>query len=155
MPYRHDPQQAGRHPFELFTLYLALLTALPTVLGVVPQPGTMRAVLPGFVVAIWAWILLVGSIVTLAGIYWKDRGTGLITEQLGLALVGASTLLYAGVLLAVAGEPAVITGAILGGFGASCLLRYYQIQQTVDRVHSTVKAIHGPDGHDRRKEPRP
>lgn len=137
MPYRVDATMAGRHPFELFTLYLALLTSLPTVLGIFPEPGTIRALLPVVVVAAWSWVLFLGSAITLVGIYWRERGLGLILEQLGLAGVGLASAIYAGALLWVAGEPAIITGAIIGGFAVSCFRRYFQIQET---VNSAVQA---------------
>lgn len=144
-PYRVDARMAGRHPFELFTIYLAIVTSIPTVLGIVPQPGTLRTVMPPWMSAGWAWTLLVGSLLTLVGIYWKDRILGLIGEQLGLALVGVASVAYAICVVYVAGADAVITASLIGGFGASCLRRYFQIQQTLNAVHEAERRRHHPD----------
>jgi len=135
MPYRSDPLQAGRHPFELFTLYLALLTGLPTVLGVIPPPGTVQEALPDIVQTAWAWVLFLGALTAIAGVYWKDRATGLIAEQLGLAFAGVASLAYTGCALWVAGIEAAVPAALVAGFGVSCIRRYFDIQQTLDATH--------------------
>lgn len=141
MPYRSDPMQAGRHPFELFTLLLALLTGLPTVLGAIPRPGTIEDALPNLVPLVWSWVLFLGALCALVGIYWWDRATGLILEQLGLAFVGLASIVYAGCLVwettdAVdLRQDALIAAAIVFGFGASCVRRYFQIQQTLDATY--------------------
>lgn len=141
MPYRSDPMQAGRHPFELFTLFLALLTGLPTVLGAIPRPGTIEEALPDVIPVIWSWVLLLGAACALIGIYWRDRATGLILEQLGLAFVGLASIVYSA---SIAWETtdavdlrqdALIAAAVMLGFGTSCVRRYFQIQQTLDATY--------------------
>ena len=143
MPYRSDPMQAGRHPFELFTLFLALLTGLPTVLGAIPRPGTIEEALPDVIPVIWSWVLFLGAACALIGIYWRDRATGLIFEQLGLAFVGLASIVYsASIAWETTGgghvslrQDALIGAAIMLGFGTSCVCRYFQIQQTLDATH--------------------
>jgi hypothetical protein len=141
-PYRVDARLSGRHPFEIFALYLAFLTSLPIVLGITPQPGSIRSALPPWLSFTWATVLLAGSGVAIFGIYWRERATGLICEQLGLALVGVGSLIYCACVLYVVGAGAGFTVAIVGGFGISCLRRYWQIQSVLDDVHEVEKRFH-------------
>jgi len=141
-PYRVDARLSGRHPFEIFVLYLAFLTALPTMLGIAPAPGSVREALPTWVTIGWAAALCLGSGVALFGVYWKERATGLICEQLGLAMVGVASLVYCFCVLYVIGPDSMIAVAIVGGFGISCLRRYWQIQHILDQVHEAEKRFH-------------
>lgn len=132
MPYRADARLAGRHPFEVFTLYLAFLTGLPTVLDLAPRPGSVDAELPLAVAVGWSFVLTLGAMLALMGIYWKDRITGLIMEQLGIGFVGVAAAIYVGTALYAIGWAAAIPGAVLGGFALSCGWRYRQIQRTLN-----------------------
>lgn len=138
-PYRVDARLSGRHPFEIYILYLALLTALPTLLGVTPRPGSINYLMPGWMAVGWSAFLAGGAALTLLGIYWRERATGLIMEQLGLALVGVMSVAYAVCVLYVTGLDSGVGAAIVGGFGVSCLRRYWQIQQVLDSVHEVEK----------------
>lgn len=131
-PYRVDARMAGRHPFEIYGLFLALITSMPILLGIAPKPGTIREAMPGWLGVIWAASLAIGSLLALVGIYWRNRATGLLLEQVGLAAAGAACVVYGGVVLYVAGQDALISAALVGGFGAACLRRYFQIQEVVD-----------------------
>lgn len=135
MPYRVDDRMAGRHPFELFTLYLAVLVALPTVLGLIPEPGSIRALMLAWMSWGWSAILLVGSAVAIAGVYWKERVTGLILEQLGLAGVGVGAAAYAVAVVYVVGTDGLFAAAFCVGFAVACVRRYFHIQQTLDATH--------------------
>lgn len=134
-PYRVDARLSGRHPFELYILYLAFVSSLPILFGLAPAPGSVREALPTIVSTVWALILAGGSLAALVGIYFRERATGLILEQLGLALVGVGNLIYCVCVLYVVGESGVFMVAIVGGFGVSCLRRYWQIQRILDDVH--------------------
>lgn len=140
-PYRVDARLSGRHPFELYILYLAFITSLPILLRIAPAPGSVREALPALVPTVWALTLAGGSAVALVGIYWRERATGLILEQLGLALVGVASLIYCVSVLYVVGSSAGFTVAIVGGFGVSCLRRYWQIQRILDDVHRVERSL--------------
>lgn len=138
-PYRVDARLSGRHPFELFTLYLAFLSGLPTVIGLAPRPGTINDALPHWMAVGWAICLTVGSATALAGIYWKARGTGLILEQLGLAATGLASIVYAATAMYDIGLAASTAAAIVGGFGISCLWRYKQLQDIIEEARGVSK----------------
>lgn len=135
-PYRTDPRMSGRHPFEIYTLFLAILTGFPTVLGIAPRPGSVNEALTPLIAAGWSWILVLGAFMALVGIYWHERATGLILEQLGLALTGVASIIYAACVLAVVGGGGFITVGLVGGFGVSCLRRYRDIQKDIDAVQA-------------------
>jgi hypothetical protein len=138
-PYRVDARMSGRHPFELYILYLAFLTGLPVLIGLAPRPGSINAVMPAWMAFGWSAGLVGGALVTLLGVYWKERATGLIAEQLGLALVGVMSLAYSICVLYVAGMNSAIPAAIIAGFGISCIRRYFQLQEVIDAVHEAEK----------------
>lgn len=132
-PYRVDARLSGRHPFEIFTLFLMFITSFPTVLGIAPPPGSINASMPPWMVFTWSCVLLAGSTTALIGIYMRNRGIGLLTEQFGLAVVGVAACIYAGAV-AVVGFGGPVSVAIVLGFGVSCLVRWYQIQKAVNGV---------------------
>jgi len=132
MPYRSDVRLAGRHPFEIFTLYLAFLTGLPTVVDLAPRPGSIDAELPLAVAIGWSFVLTLGALVALIGIYWKGRVTGLIMEQLGIGFVGVAAAIYVVCVLYAAKGDAAFAAGVIGGFALSCGWRYRQIQKTLN-----------------------
>lgn len=138
MPYRTDPRLSGRHPFEIYMLALAAVTGIPSLFGA-PEPGSIEAALPSWAVFAWSLVLSLGSVLALLGISLKRRDTGLILEQLGLAFVGAASIIYAVSLWAVAGLAALFAGGIVFGFGVSCLVRWKDLQETIDAVHEAEK----------------
>jgi hypothetical protein len=139
MPYRTDASMAGRHPFEIFTLILGFITGLPRLLGVTPAPNSITAVLPPVLVLAWSFVLVAGCGVALTGVWWRNRAIGLILEQLGLAFVGVACLVYSGVAIIALGPNASIPVGIVAAFGVSCLVRWRQIQRTIDFVYGEEK----------------
>lgn len=135
-PYRVDARLSGRHPFEIYLLYLTLLTSLPTLLGITPRPGSIEHAMPGWLQLAWSVTLTLGAANALGGIYLPRRDIGLIMEQLGLALVGTAAVIYFIVAIVDNGVDALQPLAIVGGFGAACLKRAWDIQSQVDRVHA-------------------
>jgi hypothetical protein len=138
-PYRVDARMSGRHPFEIYVLILCFLTALPILFGAPAVPGSIRDSLPPPVAFGWGLALLAGAALALFGIYFGERATGLICEQLGLALVAVACLIYAGCIIAYQGWDGMIAVGIVGGFGASCGRRYFQIQKVLDEVAAEEK----------------
>lgn len=140
MPYRVDARLTGRHPFELFTLYLCALVGLPTVLGLTPRPGSIDAELPGVVAFTWSLVLALGATGALAGIYWRNRVAGLLTEQFCLVAVGSAALVYVTCALVAVGESAGYPAAMIAGFGLSALWRAVQLQSVINEVHTVQQA---------------
>jgi hypothetical protein len=82
----------------------------------------------------------------LVGVYWKNRAKGLILEQLGLVLVGVMSLGWVACAIYYQGWGAGLPGAIVGGFGLSCLRRYFQLQQIINAVEREEQRRNPPRG---------
>jgi len=139
---RTDLFSHSRHPFEVFILALCEASTLPTIAGVVPPPGTIMAFVPHVVAAAWAWVVFIGAGVALLSVFFKNRGTGLIMEQLGLAFTGLACIFY-GLAVGYFTYPrgGLISAGIICGFGISCLVRCWQIQKYLDSIHSIAKKV--------------
>ena len=144
------PLDSGRHPFELFVLFLGMVSGAPLLFGA-PAPGTTTELLGPGLARVWGWILVGGCLVALIGVWWTwwawlgrlwhrihpAERDGLLIEQVGLVAVAVGTLIYAiGVILADTppGTDAVarvIPAALVGALGLACVWRAGQIQRWV------------------------
>lgn len=108
------------------------------------QPGAIEALLPEWVSAAWAVILMVGAAAALFGSYWSGGRAGaansLTVERAGLSLVGAAAIVYGAAIIAVASIPGVLAGAITLGFGWACLKRAVDIGRIIRKAIRQVKA---------------
>lgn len=144
------PLDSGRHPFELFVLFLGMVSGAPLLFGA-PAPGTTTELLGTGLARVWGWILVGGCLVALIGVWWTwwawlgrlwrrvhpAERDGLLIEQVGLVAVAVGTLIYAiGVVLADIPEDddplaRVIPAALVGSLGLACAWRVWQIQRWV------------------------
>lgn len=138
------PLDSARHPFEVFVLFLGLVTGLPLLWGA-PVPGSTTELLGPALAHVWAWILVLGCLCALTGAWWtwwawlgrwwaRIRPTpvaGLLIEQVGLVAVGVGTGIYAIGVIVAAGDEHVIPAGIVGAFGLACWWRVAQIQRWV------------------------
>lgn len=132
----------SRHPFQIFVLALCLVTTFPTLIGIQPPPGTITAIVPHPVALVWAWALFLGAGAGLFSSFMKNRGTGIIVEQFGLAFAGLSCIFYAFVIGYYTYERGgLVSAGIVGGFGLSCLIRCGQIQRYLHRVNRVTKRL--------------
>lgn len=123
----------GREGFEIYVLGLCLLAGIPLLLGK-SRPGSIQSLLPEEWQVIWSLFLVGGSLLALIGIFWPNRATGLILEQVGMVPTGVAALVYAVVVLIMAGWSGVIPVAVVGGFGVACFRRWYRIQRVLVRA---------------------
>lgn len=127
-PYR--AMTKARHPFEVFTLFLAFVSGLPLLFGEA-KPGSIVEALGPVAENIWAGLLSVGAGVALYGVWMRNRVNGILVEQVGLVGIGMALLYYAAVIGVVQGFPGILPIAIIGGFGASCLWRWVQLEKMI------------------------
>lgn len=153
MPYRVDARLTGRHPFELFTLYMAALVGLPTVLGLSPRPGSIDAELPPVVAFGWSLVLTLTALGALLGIYLPNRVWGLLIEQFSLVGVGAAALVYVVCALVSVGGSAGYPAALIAGFGLACLRRATQLQSVINEVHRVQQTNERLREDDERRSP--
>lgn len=103
------PLNPVRSPYELTFMALSMLLGI-AYLTTVPAPSTVGALMPGWVVAGWAWTLLATGALGLVGCLWRGR----LLVSLGLersALLGQT-----GALLIIAG--ATLSAWAAGDLGA-------------------------------------
>lgn len=136
--HARDELDASRHPFETYLLALAAVSGIPLVFGK-PNSGSMAETLPVAVSVAWGVILLAGSLMALAGTYWRGRRiTGLVLERAGLVGVGGAALVFAFVAVLANGLDAAFSACITAGFGAAC---FAQARRISVRVASAVVTV--------------
>lgn len=82
-----------RDPFEvIFSAVFAVSGAVQLVSGAVP--GSMAELLPGWYRYVWLAMVTLGSVSVLAGVYWRNRVSGLFIESWGLSAVAISVAFY-------------------------------------------------------------
>lgn len=82
--------------------YKSVLSVIwaPTALGLVPLPGSL-ANSPGIYGQTSAAAVVIGSLISIFGLTWHNRLTGLTVEQVGLIGIIGGTLMYFVALLTV------------------------------------------------------
>ena len=122
----NDARPSSPHPFELFTLGLCVLAGLPLLFGDA-RPGSIAELLTDVQGDLWGGMLVFGAFTCLTGIFWPNRITGIVLEQVGLVAVGLASLFYAVVVLVSVGLTGAYATLYVVGFGLSCLWRYFQL----------------------------
>lgn len=141
MPSYADPFRVGRHPFERFLLLLAIVGSVPLLAGE-RTSGSIESALPAPIVVGWGLLLLIGCATALVGVYWPLREpvtprsfvTSLFLERLGLAIVWPTALVYAAIIVVVAGWSGVMVAALVAGFGWASRRRMLDTARTFRRA---------------------
>lgn len=121
-------------PRAVFILLLSVFSGLTTLL-IDAGPGTLEALIPKWGVILWGALLLVGSAVTLTGM-WFDSINGIILEQVGSVTVGVTTLFYSILALVTVGPTAGQPIGIILAWGLSCLIRWLQLQMLLRKIYT-------------------
>lgn len=128
---------AARYPADpraVFILALSVFSGITT-LALKAAPESLEAVLPHWGVVTWSVMLTLGSIVTLAGMAFQTMN-GIILEQVGSVIVGATTVFYSGLALYILGPGAFQTIGIILAWGLACFIRWIQLQVL---IHNALK----------------
>lgn len=147
--YAH-PLRAGRHPFQVYLLFLGLLSAVPAILtGDVSAPAVDTEVYPAVAYA-WNSILVVGSTTALVGIFWRGKRIedGLTMERIGLGLVGITAFIYGALILVTLGPLAMVGSVIVLAYGLACIRRARDIGALIQRAteYAELKRAYRKDG---------
>lgn len=132
-----------RHPFQVFTLLLAVASGVPLLLGDA-APGTVEATLSPAAVTFWGVSLVAGAGTTLAGMLWPRRITGMALEQVGLVAIGTASAIYTVCIFSFWGIRGVTAAAYVMGFATASFWRWGQIQQVMGLLRTLARAE--PDG---------
>lgn len=119
---------AAREPVDPRAVFILVASAMAGCLAIAlgAAPDSLGAVLPGWGVKVWSVAVVVGSVTTLVGMA-KAGVTGIVTEQVGSALIAGSTLLYSWIAFGHVGHDALQSVGIVTAWGAACGLRWIQL----------------------------
>jgi len=130
MPYTAE-RLRSRHPFQIYVLTLMIAYGVAGLLNRHAQPGSVRETLGHYGALVWQIFLVLGSVSSVVGVFWRNRASGLVMEALGCLAAGAATAYAAGILLYVVGLGATLSACVLFGFGVACVVRAWQIRRVL------------------------
>lgn len=128
---------AARYPADpraVFILALSVFSGL-TALALDAGPDSLHAVLPAWGVFAWGVLLALGSLTTLVGMAFQSVN-GIIAEQIGSVMVGATTVFYAALVIWFGGADTLQGVSIILAWGLACFVRWGQLQVL---IHSAIK----------------
>lgn len=136
-PFRHvkpDPMGEPRNPFQVFLLLVSLLNGTASLFGSYGA-GSVAQYASNINLFIWGFLLFIGSLATLMGMYWLgDKRDGLLVKRMGLVALASPTLIYGIILLMSSDGHARYAGMIMMGFTLAAAIQAH-------RVNSHIKAI--------------
>lgn len=145
---------AARYPADPRAVFILALSVFSgaTTLALKAAPESLEAVLPQWGVFVWSVMLALGSLITLVGMAFQTMN-GIVLEQVGSVMVGATTVFYSSLALWVLGPAALQTIGIILAWGMACFVRWIQLQilihsafkrqqkqEIIDRVHAEIEA---------------
>lgn len=132
------------NPFEIFLMLVGILYGTqiviePLIPGVRINPQTVAGQLTPPSAYVWAVALLVGGVLTLVGLGWRNRVTGIVLEQIGLVTVGSACVFYVVAIILLFGfDVGAFPGAITTAFGLACFARWFQLQKELSKLRALV-----------------
>lgn len=118
------PLPAIEQPFEIFIAALCVASGLPLIIGVAPNPASIEALLPPAIVAVWGLNLVAGGALICTGLLVRRFR---IAERVGLSILAPTSIVYAVAIIRAQYTGGLVAGAIVVGFGISCLLRIFAL----------------------------
>lgn len=119
---------ASRHrPHEQLFLAFGAVSGVSFLAGA-PEPASIEATMPPFVVILWAAGLVVSGAVGLIGCWWRGE-RGQLLEAGGLLVGCGSLLLYTSAAVSVAGIRALFPAGVVLTWFAANLWRVMQIRR--------------------------
>lgn len=117
----------SRHPFQIWLLAAAVFSGAQTLIQGDRAPATLEQLIPSWSIYTWAALLLVAGVLGIPAGWWRDRITGLLMERIALASLAVSTLVYASILLSVAGKPGTVSACFQLSVGIACVWRILHV----------------------------
>lgn len=137
MPYTAE-RVRSKHPFELLFLGMSFATAVSGIASHSVRPGSIEEGVGQTGTTGWYVLLLLGSLAALMGIFWPERATGLVLEEMGLLAAGLCTIFYAIVVVFIIGAGGGYAAGLLASYGTAAVCRSWQIRRflaTVAKEH--------------------
>jgi hypothetical protein len=130
----------GRNPFEVLMLAWCVLVGAALALGT-PAPGSVRELLPQWMVMTWYILLCTGGLVGLVGVWLANLTLSLLVERAALLTVAPGALLYSVALFSLAGERGFVSGGLTLAFAMAAFLRVIRISVHMRRVRSLIGTV--------------
>lgn len=146
MTTKYEIRPAGpANPFEAFLLAVLVLQGA-LVLGGVSRPASIVSLLPNGFRIVWAGLMLVGGVLSLAGLYWPgSQFTGCEVKRVGLIASGFGALAYAVALLSI-GQSAWVAASTSFFFALACVVRHWQVGRALKQArYRIVRTVEGDD----------
>lgn len=140
------PPPPARHPDTVFLLALCLFSGILQLLGGA-RSNSIATLLPFWLTASWAALLVIGAATTLAGVFWRYRITGLLLELAGRVCFAPAALIYGGAVIVVAGPSGILAAGPFVGFAASSLWRVRQIHAAIGEVRDVLATMTWAQDH--------
>jgi hypothetical protein len=142
-----QPRPAGDpNPFEEFILGVCVLQGCSVLAGAVP-PTMGTALEPGLLL-VWAALMILGGVLSIAGLYWPgDPITGVEVKRVGFVAAGTASLTY-GVALALAGPQAFVAAFLSLAFALACARRFIQVTRKIKGQRRRIVAARDTEGGD-------
>lgn len=143
---KEDPLGVPRNPLAVYLLIICFVSGL----GMATGNTTARAVEEGvdpLIGFLWGLILLLGSGVTLVGMYWPwDVRPGLLLKRTGMFCTGVAAIIYGCIVALTMGTEGLLAGGTIVGFGVACFTQFAIINR---RIHSIIDVTRrgGDDEH--------
>lgn len=144
---RPDPMGEERNPFQVYLLCLAIFSGMTVLISDVPNSaGSIEAFLTGWEEALWGALLVGGSILSLAGMYWPwDPRDGLLMKRFGFTTLSVPLVIYAIALVARFGFAALSLSLVIAGFAVASFIQARRVNKRVK--HVIEKTVTNGDGN--------
>ena len=113
-------------PDTVFLMLLCLLSGLTQLLG----NATVENLVPASILQAWASLLLLGSLVTLAGIFIKAQPKGMLIEQAGRHMLWPASFAYAVAIWYYNHDR--LSVFLVVAFGVTCVVRILYIRRLIN-----------------------
>lgn len=135
--------RSGRHPHEalLMAVFAVAGTAGLLATDQVTRPGSLLSELPRISVLTFYAVLLVGSVVTIAGTFTRGL-SGPIIERFGLGILAIELIGYGVALFGLYLLQALFFALITVGIGAANVWRMVQVTKEIHQAKSGAAATH-------------
>lgn len=119
-----------RNPFEIVLLAFLIMSCIPQLIGG-PKPDSVSAAMPGWWYTAWLLGTIVGSLVTLVGIFVRGIVNGVYLEWSGIPLVMASLTCLGAAQVLYAGPKAAMSAAIVSAMVIAFAIRRRELGKLI------------------------
>lgn len=133
---------ARRHPYQVFLAAFMILVGIPILWGG-PQPNSLGALLPDWLVYVWATtIVLSGGLILLAAMV-RSNLNALYLEGAAHLPLAISCAAYAVAVIGVAGGSGLAAATMVAGMTVAALFRTRQVFRGFRRIRRAISDAGG------------